>query len=1332
VARCSSWGTGFLKGLEVHTHLPATVDTNMGTIDSKKSQVDNITLLHTVDRTPPYSQLVVEKIQKVGLDTVVDSSSNTVDTISTDDRTFSLLPKPKQVCVWTAEWMLKRLKEEKNEDLLMAQLKTFIHPKRSIEASIETVSKLVKLPDEEAIGILAEFQKPPRYIRGTKGNQLDLSLSVTTLDTHQTFAVKALLDSGCTGSAIDAGFVKEHGINTKKMHVPIPVYNTDGSHNSGGPIREYVELIIRIKDHVERLLLAVTNLGKSKIFIGYEWLKLHNPSIDWKNGTIQLDRCPSVCNYSPLLADIEDDSDTTYDDDPDAHLEEGDRVFCMDWDSYKLHSLHIRAAGTTSTNLAVKEAEKKPKQTFTEIVPVLYHEYSDIFEKEEFDSLPDRRPWDHAIELTPGARPVSCKAYPLNPAEQQSLDEFLVENLRSGRIRPSKSPWASPFFFVKKKDGSLRPVQDYRQLNDLTIKNKYPLPLIQELVDKLSKAKYFTKLDVRWGYNNIRIKEGDEHKAAFLTNKGLFEPLVMFFGLTNSPATFQTMMNDIFRDLINRGRVVIYLDDILIFSSDLNEHRQTVKEVLEVLRKHKLYLKPEKCEFEKTKIEYLGMIISEGFVQMDPVKVKGVADWPIPKLKRHVQEFLGFTNFYRRFIKDYGKIAKPLTILTGNVKWKWDVEQQLAFDNLKEAVCSAPVLAIPNNQDPFKVETDASDFAVGGTLSQQQDGVWHPVAFLSKAMTETERNYEIYDKELLAVMTALDHWRHYLMGAAHDFEIWSDHQNLQYFRKPQKLNRRQARWTTELAEYHYTLHHKPGKQMIKVDILSRRADHNQGKEDNQDIILLKPEHFRQQVFEFQGPDMDVLSKIRQRKNNKDKAVIKALANKEAEWVEHDDGLVTWKERIYVPKDKSLREKIIRMHHDLPASGHPGRYKTQELITRNYWWPRIQSDVRKYVDGCQVCQKTKPHRRKPAAPLHPNTIPSRKWGTVTVDMIGPLPEAQGFNAILVMVDFKTKQIIAVPTTTDLNSLGWAKLYRDHVYAHHGLSDKIISDRGPQFVSKFITDLYKLLGIEANPSTAYHPQTDGQTERVNQEIEQYLRVFINHRQTDWPEWLPLATFSYNDKVHSSTGFTPFYLNKGEHPRKGTEPRMEQVCNPSAEEFATQMKEISDEASSSLAIAQEQMKRYYDRTRGIAKNYQVGDKVWLEGYNITTDRPSKKLEDKRYGPFQILKRIGKSAYLLKLPPTWKALHPVFNEAVLSPYTPPQFPSQKPPPPPPPVDAKNNIYEVEEIINSKKIRGKLHFLIHWKGYPTSERTWEPARHCKKAKSEIEAFYKKYPDAPK
>jgi RNase H-like domain found in reverse transcriptase/Reverse transcriptase (RNA-dependent DNA polymerase) len=383
---------------------------------------------------------------------------------------------------------------------------------------------------------------------------------------------------------------------------------------------------------------------------------------------------------------------------------------------------------------------------------------------------------------------LDCKIYPLGPGEQDKLNTFLEENLSSGRIRPSQSKIASPFFFIKKKDGRLRPVQDYRKLNKIMIKNRYPLPLTHELIDRVKGSKFFTKLDIRWGYNNVRIKEGDEWKAAFKTNRGMFEPLVMFFGLTNSPATFQTMMNNIFQDLINRGHIIIYLDDILIYTETMEEHRQMVQEVLNLLRSHKLYLKPEKCNWEKLEVEYLGHIISGSHIKMDPTKIEAISKWKEPQNKKELQSFLGFANYYRKFIEGYGSIAKPMTKLTGNKPWTWGPDQQKAFDQIKKRMITEPILAIPQRHGKFKMEVDASDYAKGAVLFQQQDNKWKTIAYMSNAMTPVERNYEITDKELSAIMTALMHWRHYLIGVEEDFEIWTDHQNLTYFRSPQKLN----------------------------------------------------------------------------------------------------------------------------------------------------------------------------------------------------------------------------------------------------------------------------------------------------------------------------------------------------------------------------------------------------------------------------------------------------------------------------------------------------------------------------------------------------------------
>jgi len=426
---------------------------------------------------------------------------------------------------------------------------------------------------------------------------------------------------------------------------------------------------------------------------------------------------------------------------------------------------------------------------------------------------------------------------------------------------------AAPVFFIKKKDGSLQLVQDYRALNSMMVKNKYPLPLISELVSQLRGARYFTKLDVRWGFNNVCIKPRDEWKAAFQTNRGLFEPLVMFFGMTNSLATFQTMMNDIFWDLIVEGIMVVYLDDILIFTRTEEEHVKAIGRVLQILQEHKLFFRPEKCEFCKERIKYLGLVISENEVSMDPVKVTGVQEWPTLENKTDVQAFLGFVNFYRRFIWDFSAKARSLFNLTCSEQvWTWSGREQMAFEDLKTVVTTAPVLMSPQDSESFWVEADSLDFITRAVLSQQStaDRKWHPVAFYSKSLSSVEQNYEIHDKAILAIIRALEEWRHFLEGATHPVEIWTDHKNLEYFMMAKKLNRRQARWSLHLARFDFLLHHHLGCTMGKPDALSRRADYRNRASDNENIVLLRPEFLAVRALEgveLTGIEQKILSDI---------------------------------------------------------------------------------------------------------------------------------------------------------------------------------------------------------------------------------------------------------------------------------------------------------------------------------------------------------------------------------------------------------------------------------------------------------------------------------------
>jgi transposase InsO family protein len=1219
-----------------------------------------------------------------------------------------------------------------------------------------------------------ERRLPKQYVLAAipTPQSLSVKVEIQTTDTGELFSSPALIDCGASGRFLSKKFVERNKLTSRTLSRPIPVYNVDGTLNEGGAITEVVDLILRYEGHTERATFAVTNLGRQDVILGFTWLEEHNPEIDWKTRKVVMSRCPAKCHLCRSeerrekreaveqrrveeqlrrlrerrggerwkeCVQTEEEEEV----EKGEMAEEGDRVFYV---QLPPEAEFIRATSTFSTRLAEAAHTTGGKDP----IPPHLTAFEDVFSKTAFDSLPERRVWDHAIELIPDAKASNCKIYPLSPKEQGELDGFLEENLKTGRIRPSKSPMASPVFFVKKKDGSLRLVQDYRALNAMTIRNRYPLPLISELIHQLREAKFFTKLDVRWGYNNVRIKEGDEWKAAFRTNRGLFEPLVMFFGLTNSPATFQTMMNDLFQDLIARGVVCVYLDDILIYTKTLEEHRTITLEVLARLRAYKLYLKPEKCEFERTKVEYLGLVISAGSVEMDPIKVAGVAEWPVPENRKEVQSFLGFVNFYRRFVQDFSKVARPLFELTKkDILWRWGREEQEAFDQLRHKITSTPILKAPEDNKAFRLEADSSGVATGAVLSQQtDDGRWHPVAFYSKSLNATERNYEIYDKELLAIIRAVEEWRYLLEGAQFPFEIWTDHKNLQYFRTAQKLNRRQARWSLFLSQFDYSLHHRPGRSMGRADALSCRPDHGSGQHDNENVVLLKPELFEIRAMEgveLTGEERGLLAEVRkgmEEEGSFEKGVKEAWerlrkgtseGRADSDWTE-EEGVLYFRSKIYVPDVQDLRQRIVALHHDTLMSGHPGRWKTTELVARNFWWPQMTRYIGRYTSTCDLCLRTKIRRQAPHGELQPLQIPEARWETISVDFIVELPEAHGFDAVMCVVDSVSKRAHFVPTHTTITSLGTARLFLNHAWKLHGLPRSVVSDRGPQFVSEFTKELYRLLGIQLASSTAYHPQTDGQTERVNQELEQYLRLFVNERQDNWDELLPMAEFQYNNRVHSSTRQSPFMLDTGMHPRMGFEPRQIPSKLETVNDFKARMSDALEEGKAALRKAKEDMAKYYDRRRQPTPSLNKGDKVFLDASDISTTRPSNKLSHRYLGPFPIEEKIGKNAYRLKLPLSMKRLHPVFNVVKLVPA--PDDPiigrKRNTHPPPTLIDEEGEEhYEVESVLDSRLIRGKLHFLVKWKGYGYEENRWIPENDLH-APDLLQEFYTRHPGAPR
>ena len=481
-------------------------------------------------------------------------------------------------------------------------------------------------------------------------------------------------------------------------------------------------------------------------------------------------------------------------------------------------------------------------------MPSEYEEYKNVFSEDAANELLPRGRPEHAIEVT--GDPPYGPIYNLSEKELKVLRDYLREALERGWIRESTSPAGAPILFTPKKDDELRLCVDYRGLNQLTVKNRYPLPLMGEIMDRLSGARYFTKLDLRNAYHRIRIREGDEWKTAFRTRYGHFEYLVMPFGLANAPATFQAYINRALTGLVD-VTCIVYLDDILIYSSSPEEHRRHVAEVLERLRKHGLYAKLSKCRFNTETVEFLGFVIGPEGTAMEKSRVKTIQEWPEPCSFHDVQVFLEFANFYRRFIANYSRIAAPLTsMLVGSKNGKksgpfnMTTEGRQAFEQLKLAFTTAPVLRHFDPNKPIRLVTDASGFAIAGILYQPSDPVadrgtdahWHPVAFWSRKMIPAERNYETHDQELLAIVKSFKHWRHYLEGSRHAVVVLADHANLRYFMTTKELSRRQARWAERLAAFDFEIKYHKGTSN-PADGPSRRPDYEPTSNEEQTLLL---------------------------------------------------------------------------------------------------------------------------------------------------------------------------------------------------------------------------------------------------------------------------------------------------------------------------------------------------------------------------------------------------------------------------------------------------------------------------------------------------------------
>ena len=980
----------------------------------------------------------------------------------------------------------------------------------------------------------------------------------------------------------------------------------------------------------------------------------------------------------------------------------------------------------------------------------LIAEFADVFQDPLPVGLPPERSEGHSIPTEPGHPPTFKQMYRLSPLEYRELEKQVTAFLKAGIIEPSQSPYGAPVLFVPKPNGrGLRLCVDYRALNSITVKNRATLPRIDDLLDAVSGSQYFTSLDLTSGYHQILISQEDCPKTAFRTPFGHFQFKVLIEGLTNAPATFQTVMNSIFAPYL-RKFVVVYLDDILIFSRSEEEHQAHVRLALQVLQREKFFVTKAKSRFAQTEIQYLGHIVNAQGIRPDPKKVSAVQSWPVPQNVHDVRSFLGLCNYFRKFIDHYSGKAVPLTNLTKkSVGWNWTGSCQDSFEILKRSLIEAPLLRTPDESKPYDVITDASDYGLGAVLLQEG----HPVAFESCKLNSAELNYTVTEKEMLAVVHALRVWRCYLEGA--EFTVYTDHVSNTYFQTQPSLSRRQSRWSEFLQRFGvFKWEYLKGERNV-ADALSRG--------DVTASLLRTVDSVKAQPFGAVVATAGVVTPSREMSRGGavsgqtssargDRGVsvstfelspslLKSLiissrslsekVDRDAKFADSNQLSTTWeglvlkrKSQILVPDDVDLQRQIIAEYHDTPYAGHWGIEKTRKAVGRLFWWQSMTEDVAKYVSTCVLCQRNKSRRHRPFGTLQPLPVPDKPWQTITFDFIVKLPKTRkGNDCVCVFVDKLTKMVHFVACREEMSAKDFAELYIDQVWRLHGLSREFITDRDTRFTSAFWKGVTELIGTKHVMSSSFHPQTDGQTERVNQTLETYIRHFVSVRLNDWDTLLSRAEYAHNAAVHSSTGQTPFYLNFGMNPRTSPGEIIEVHPEPAA--FVERWQSALTFARNCLIAAQQRQKAYADQRR-VEKVFSVGDKVLLntKHLNIKHAETNRKLLPKWIGPFEVVQVVGPVAYELKMNPGWR-IHPVFHVSLLEAYR----SDGRIQPPPPPLDLEGVLeYEVESILDHR-FRGRRHprtsYLVAWKGYGPEHNSWEPEKNVVNAPEQVADYWK-------
>lgn len=1081
----------------------------------------------------------------------------------------------------------------------------------------------------------------PTNIRDTRKllRHVSLLLPNATIDTI------ALIDSGSDETLIDSTLVESHQIPTSALPAPVAMILADGTVASSGTVTHITNTVSLLIDGVSSSCRFYVTTLSYPIILGMDWLERHNPAIDWVEKTI----------HFPDALELE------------LPLDETAPLLLSDMEVASMDKLSTTVYPFMSPDLCGSS---------TGLPTSLLERFHSLFVDDPSHPLPPHSMFDFPIDLQPDFTPATGKIYSLSIPERTALRTYIDDALAKGQIRPSRSPYAAPCFFVKKKDGSLRPVQDYRALNAGTVKMRHPLPLIADLFHSLRGARVFTTLDLRGAYNLLRIRPGDEWKTAFVCPIGQFEYTVLPFGLANAPSHFQWVMSTILRPLLGKT-VQVYLDDIIIYSQDPDDHMQHVAEVLEILLEYNLLCKSEKCLYKQPSLQFLGHIISETGVSMDPAKVSSVWDWPIPACVKDLQRFLGFTNYYRRFIASYSSITSALTsLLKKDVSFEWGPAQDDAFTALKQAFQKDVLLHHVDESLEFWVEVDASDYAIGAVLSQTIHGSRQPIAFFSRQMQPAERNYAIHDRELLAIVAALSEWRHFLQGSTVPFVVLTDHRSLEYFMSTKQLTRRQARWYLFLSEFNFVLQYRKGSDNIPADSLSRRHDYVPTEESQNILQLLSAPIITSALSSVRAIFSSSLNRYILYEKDWPLLIHDYLLS--GEWLTGipDDLMAQCRQQLprftlendmlmHLSSDKRtktsycpswLRSSVYPRFHD--GLGHLKWDSISDLITRRHWWPTLETDVKDYIARCPKCQldqSTATSHTTPMRPLPPAGLPFERWG---LDFVQDLPETKAGNRhIITAIDYATRWVVAKAVKNRDAATVASFLYE--LMVTYGAPYEILTDRGSAFLAEGLQEFIRLQQIRHMATTPYHPQTNGMVERMHGVLNHSLTTLCEGHPERWDEYLPQTVFSLRVRKHAVTKRSPFYLLFGVEPRlPGDDAPLRidmapldalELLEEDAECQARIFDELGDARGAAYVRSRAQaelMRRRHNLTADPDTNYfKVGDMVKLKHHSRT------KFEFDWKGPYHIVD-VGHPGTYWLMDPHGRRFDSTVNESDLAPW--------------------------------------------------------------------------------